>query len=121
MKKLGVGYSMYFNIKYERTGALFGGLFKSKLIGVDDNYMKHLFGYLHINPLGIKFPNWKDRINKISDNMKNFLEQYRYSSYLDYIKVDREEKNIITKKNFPNYFQNAQSFKDFINSYYTET
>src|SRR3989338_10803418 len=47
MRKLGTGYSMFFNIKYERTGALFGGLFKSRLIGADDNYMKHLFGYLH--------------------------------------------------------------------------
>src|SRR3989344_5882946 len=27
MRKLGVGYSMFFNIKYERKGALFGGLF----------------------------------------------------------------------------------------------
>src|SRR3989344_7464294 len=26
MRKLGVGYSMFFNIKYEREGALFGGL-----------------------------------------------------------------------------------------------
>src|SRR3989344_4087760 len=31
MRKIGVGYSMFFNIKYQRTGALFGGLFKSKL------------------------------------------------------------------------------------------
>src|SRR3989344_7191153 len=30
MRKLGTGYSMFFNIRYERSGALFGGLFKSK-------------------------------------------------------------------------------------------
>ena len=28
MKKLGTGYSMFFNIKYQRRGALFGGVFK---------------------------------------------------------------------------------------------
>ena len=120
MRKLGVGYSMFFNIKYQRKGALFGGLFKSKLIGVDDNYMRQLFGYIHINPLEIEFPEWKDKINKssVNINMKKFLESYQYSSYLDYIGEDRIEKNIINPKNFPDYFQNSQSFQDFIENYF---
>ncbi|MFA5792148.1 MAG: transposase [Candidatus Paceibacterota bacterium] len=120
MRKLGVGYSMFFNIKYQRTGSLFGGLFKSKLIGVDDNYMRQLFGYIHINPLEIKFPLWKDKINKSHFNMKKFLESYRYSSYLDYVGEERVEKNIIKAENFPDYFQSSQSFKDFIENYFTE-
>ena len=118
MRKLGVGYSMFFNIKYQRTGALFGGLFKSKLIGVDDNYMRHLFGYIHINPLEIEFLNWEDQINNSSVNMKKFLESYRYSSYLDYLGKDRVEKNIINPENFPDYFLNSQSFRDFVESYF---
>ena len=118
MRKLGVGYSMFFNIKYQRKGALFGGLFKSKLIGVDDNYMRHLFGYIHINPLEIEFPEWKDKINKPSGDMKKFLKSYRYSSYSDYLGEDRIEKNIINPKNFPDYFQNSQSFQDFIENYF---
>ena len=120
MRKLGVGYSMFFNIKYQRKGALFGGLFKSKLIGVDDNYMRQLFGYIHINPLEIEFPEWKDKINKssVNMNMKKFLESYQYSSYLDYVGEDRVEKNIINPKNFPDYFQNSQSFQDFIENYF---
>ena len=48
MRKLGVGYSMYFNIKYQRQGALFGGLFKSKLIDNKDLYLKHLFAYINL-------------------------------------------------------------------------
>ena len=122
MRKLGVGYSMFFNIKYQRKGALFGGLFKSKLIGVDDNYMRQLFGYIHINPLEIEFPEWKDKINKssVNINMKKFLESYQYSSYLDYVGEDRIEKNIINPKNFPDYFQNSQSFQDFIENYFIE-
>ncbi len=120
MRKLGVGYSMFFNIRYQRTGALFGGLFKSKLIGVDDNYMRQLFGYIHINPLEIEFPDWKDRIKKPSGDMKKFLESYRYSSYLDYIGVDRVEKNILNIKNFPEYFENSKAFEDFVEEYFTE-
>ena len=120
MRKLGVGYSMFFNIKYQRKGALFGGLFKSKLIGVDDNYMKQLFGYIHINPLEIEFPEWEGQINKSSVDMKKFLKLYRYSSYPDYISEDRVDKNIIKIKNFPDYFKNAQSFEDFIENYFIE-
>ena|SRR3989344_6032777 len=108
MRKLGVGYSMFFNIKYQRKGALFGGLFKSKLIGIDDNYIRQLLGYIHINPLEIEFPEWKVNINKSPVNMEKFLKSYKYSSYLDYVGEDRIEKNIIKPENFPDYFQNSQ-------------
>lgn len=121
MRKLGVGYSMFFNIKYQRRGALFGGLFKSKLIGVDDNYMRQLFAYIHLNPLEIGFPDWEKQINKSSTEMKKFLESYRYSSYLDYIEGNRVEKNILKPENFPDYFEGAQSFKEFVEDYFIET
>ncbi|MBI3888707.1 transposase [Candidatus Nomurabacteria bacterium] len=121
MRKLGVGYSMFFNIKYKRMGALFGGLFKSKLIGVDDNYMRQLFGYIHINPLELKFPEWKDKISKPSIEMRDFLESYRYSSYLDYLGKNRVENNIIKVEKFPDYFQGHQEFKDFVENYFKET
>lgn len=119
MRKLGVGYSMYFNIKYERAGALFGGLFKSKLIDEDDVYMKHLFGYIHLNPLEIKFPSWEEKLNNPSIEIKKFLNEYRYTSYLDYSGEDRIENKILLRKNFPEYFHNDQSFKDFISDYYS--
>ena len=120
MRKLGVGYSMFFNIKYQRTGSLFGGLFKSKLIGADDNYMRQLFGYTHINPLEIEFPDWKNQIKKSSVDMKKFLESYRYSSYCDYLGRDRVEKNIINPKAFPEYFENSKEFEDFVHNYFVE-
>ena len=122
MRKIGTGYSMFFNIKYERTGALFGGPFKSKLVGVDDNYMRQLFGYINLNCLEIGFPGWEEKINKPSEEMKKFLETYRYSSYLDYLdtKNNRSEKNIISVGKFPEYFQTLKEFRDFIENYFVE-
>jgi len=120
MRKLGVGYSMFFNIKYQRQGALFGGPFKSKCIKTDDNYMRQLFTYIHLNPLDINFSDWKKEINKSSSDMKDFLESYRYSSYQDYADIDRVENNILVKENFPSYFKEVNSFKDFIESYFIE-
>ena len=118
MRKLSVGYSMFFNIKYQRQGALFGGLFKSKLVGVDDNYMRQLFAYINLNPLEIEFPDWEQKINNESDNMKRFLESYRYSSYIDCISKNRIEKNILNEEEFPDYFINENSFKDFVEGYF---
>ena len=118
MKKLGTGYSMYFNIRYERKGALFGGLFKSKLIGVDDNYLRHLFGYIHINLLEIRFPDWENKIKKPSADMATFLKSYRYSSYRDYIGEDRIERRLLNPENFPDYFKDSKSFQDFVENYF---
>lgn len=119
MRKLGVGYSMYFNIKYDRKGALFGGLFKSQLIDVDDNYLRHLFAYIHLNPLEIGFPKWKEEISWTQDEMKDFLESYRYSSYRDHIfSPKRVEARILNIGAFPDYFESAQSFKEFVESYF---
>ena len=105
---------------------MFGGPFKSKLIGVDNNYMKQLFAYIHLNPLDIKFYGWdKEPLARTvlasgSKEMKEFLESYRHSSYQDYLGVDRVENNILSKENFPDYFENQKSFKDFVESYFTE-
>ena len=119
MRKLSVGYSMYFNIKYERQGSLFGGIFKSKLIGVDDNYMRHLFGYIHLNPLEIEFPNWKDSLKNPTEKMIGFLMSYRYSSYRDYLGEKRIENVILNNENFPQYFTDTYDFKKFTENYFT--
>jgi putative transposase len=120
MKKLGTAYSMYFNIKYNRSGSLFGGLFKSKLIGNDDNYMRQLMAYIHLNSLDIDFPDWENNKEYNQNDIKKFIDSYRYSSYQDYIGVDndRVESSILNKKAFPDYFQSQKSFKDFVENFY---
>jgi len=121
MRKVGVGYSMFFNIKYQRQGALFGGPFKSRCIKTDDNYMRQLFAYIHLNALDIEFSGWEKRDKNDNKNeilMKEFLDSYRYSSYQDYIGVNREEKSILNRSSFPDYFQTEQSFVEFVENYF---
>lgn len=117
MSKFGTAYSMYFNIKYQRAGGLFCKPFKSRYI-LEDLYLKHLFGYLHLNPLDIQFSGWKELVDKKHPKeWKEFLENYPYSSYQDYIGVNRPEGNILNKGAFPDYFSEENSFEDFIGSY----
>ncbi|MCD5384619.1 MAG: transposase [Candidatus Pacebacteria bacterium] len=48
MKRLGGGYTYYFNEKYDRSGVLFQGKYKHKHIH-NDTYLKHLSVYVNLN------------------------------------------------------------------------
>ncbi len=48
MKRLGGGYTNYFNEKYERSGALFQGRFKSVHVSSNE-YLLHLSAYINLN------------------------------------------------------------------------
>ncbi|MEK7114968.1 MAG: transposase [Patescibacteria group bacterium] len=102
MKKLNMGYALYFNEKYEREGALFQGRYKSAPI-VNEAHFIHIPYYIHLNPLDLKFPSWRAREINNWRNVINYLNTYRWSSYLDYIGI----------KNFPSVTQ-----RDFLNEYF---
>lgn len=110
MNKLTTSYSMYFNKKYGRTGKLFEGTFKS-VHAMEDSQLKYNFSYIHLNPIKLINPHWRE--NGIN-NMKNtlaFLEKYKWSSYNDYRDFDRKEIKIISKKDFPDYFEDKKVFE----------
>lgn len=90
MQKLMTSYTMYFNKRHERTGAIFGSSYKAQHV-LDDQYLRYLFAYIHMNP------------RKIISS----LRKYQYSSYLDYCGVDRPQRTILAKGAFPDYFEGA--------------
>ena len=102
MHSINFCYAMYFNRKYNRHGHVFQDRFKSKIVK-DDKYLLTVSAYIHNNP--------KD-IVKYSDK----LEEYRFSSFGDYIKNDNEFEivdksfledmlNLSNKKNIENYLK----------------
>jgi putative transposase len=94
MQKLGTGYTIYFNKKYNRVGSLFQGRFKATHVNKDAHFI-HLPFYIHLNPLDLIIPDWREREIKNYKKAMQFLEAYRWSSFLDYI----------GKKNFPSVTQ----------------
>jgi len=102
MQKISTGYAMYFNKRYQRTGGLFEGRFKSKH-AFRDEYLKYLFSYIHLNPLKLKYYDWKMRIIKEDVLLKEGVE-YQFSSYQDYVNDIRNESMILSKELFPKYF-----------------
>ena len=115
MQRLGTGYAMYFNKKNKRTGVLFQGVFKSILIE-NDNYLTHLSRYHHINPVELIEPNWRKEGIRDWDKVNNFLENYRWSSYLDYVGI-KNFPSLTNRKIINGYFQTEGSYKNFINQW----
>ncbi len=114
--KISTAYSMYRNKKYERTGKLFEGAFRAEHVDNDD-YLKYLFAYIHLNPIKIIDPKWKENGIKDLKAAKSYLLEYNYSSYLDYMGMEREEGGIINKNVFPEYFEDFKEFDRFINEW----
>jgi len=97
VKKLNGGYAKYFNAKYERSGALFQGKYKRVVVEKEAHFI-HLPYYIHLNPLDLITPEWRNRkINNFSKTIK-FLNSYRWSSHLDY--TGQKTFHPLPKENF---------------------
>ncbi len=92
LQRLGTAFTMYFNEKYERSGALFQGGFKSRLIE-DEAYLMQVIDYLHLNPIQHKEAGGARKTLSKSD--MTLLDEYPWSSFNDYC----------GKKTYPNILQ----------------
>ena len=97
MKKINMGYAKYFNQKNKRKGALFESRYKSVPVK-NESHFTYLPFYIHLNPLDLYAPGWRNR--KISNykNAFNFLENYKWSSFPDYI--DKTNFPLVTSRKF---------------------
>jgi len=112
LQKLTGGYARYFNTKYKRVGPLFQGPFKASLIEKEE-YFLHLSRYIHLNPVELVEPSWKEQGIKNWAEVYKFLESYRWSSLLDYIGINNYP-SVINKGLVEAYFKNPQEYKAFI-------
>ncbi len=113
MSKLLTAYVMYFNKKTKRTGTLFDGRFRARHVA-DDSYMHYLYAYIHLNPIKLIQPKWKENGIKNLKHAEKFLADHFYSSYLDFCGVKRLENSIVERSQFPGYFRDRGDFSNFI-------
>lgn len=109
MQKLSTAYVMYYNKKYKRTGGLFEGKFKAEHLD-GDPYLKYLFSYVHLNPIKLINKDWKEKGVRNKKEALEYLNNYHYSSYVDYLGKDRIQNKILNQKAFPNYFPTEKDF-----------
>ncbi|MBI2046278.1 MAG: transposase [Parcubacteria group bacterium] len=118
MKKIATAYSMYFNRKHDRTGTLFEGSFKAKYVD-NEPYFNWLFSYIHLNPIKIANPDWKEMGIANLAKTKSFLSNYHYSSYGDYFVKNRPESSILNKDSFPEHFKTLNDIGNLISEFNT--
>ena len=109
MQKLTTAYVMYYNKKYQRTGSLFEGKFKSQYLNTD-RYLKYIFSYIHLNAVKLKDKDWKEKGIKNKKETLDYLDNYEYSSYVDYKGNERLQNKILNYKAFPVYFNSKKEF-----------
>ncbi|MEK7646907.1 MAG: transposase [Patescibacteria group bacterium] len=118
MQKLSTAYSLYFNKKHYRTGKLFEGVFQATH-AQDDGYLQYLFAYIHLNPVKLLEPQWKEKGIVDVAKAEGFLHNYQYSSYQDYVGGSRSEAAILNKDAFPKYFESKKEFQDYLKDWLT--
>ncbi len=94
MKSVLVAYTMYFNKKYKRRGALFESTYKAVLIQTDEQLM-HITRYIHLN--------------------HSEYSRWPYSSYRDYLSDDTRE--YIHTTAILDLFSSKQQYKEFVADY----
>ena len=107
MQRLQTAYTMFFNEKRKREGALFQGTFKAKHADSDE-YLKYLFAYIHLNPAQLFNKDWQSSSRDEIEHYFSKVEGYEYASIGEYL----ANKNVITEpKYFPRYFTNRGEIK----------
>lgn len=106
MQKLGTGYTMYFNRKYERVGGLFQGSFKATLINKYSHFL-YIPHYIHLNPLELIYGgstsiDWKKAMK--------FLENYKWSSFPDYIGI-KNFPSVTSREFFLKFFNGEENYR----------
>ena len=109
MRKLATAYSMYFNTKYEHSGTLFQGKFKSKHVD-NDPYLRWIFSYVHLNPLELVEPEWKDKGVQNKERARRYVAEYPYSSHTDYVREKRAASIIV---DFSESLESLRGFDEF--------
>ncbi len=103
MGKLLTSYSSYFNKRHGRTGRLFEGTFKAEHVFYD-GYLKYLFSYIHLNPIKLIQKDWKEKGIRNKSAAVKYLNNYQYSSYIEYSTGSVDGSLILSKNAFPEYF-----------------
>jgi putative transposase len=83
LQKILTAYTMYFNKKYDRTGALFQGKTKSRHVDTD-KYFNYLNYYIDLNPLDLLHSGWKTKGVPSSKKAIEFLNKYSWNKRKDY-------------------------------------
>lgn len=92
-------YAKYFNIREERSGALFQSMFKAVRVETDEQLL-HVTRYIHLNPL----------TSYVIKNIEE-LDNYPWCSFADY--MGKQDFGIVDKEEVLGYFPSIKQLREF--------
>ncbi len=101
MRQLNMNYAIYFNKKYQRTGHLWQGRYKSWYV-TDEAYLYSLMLYIEQNPL--------------KADIVPVLEEYPYSSYSHFMDTDNVPECLADSWVVRHYRDDTEAIRAFLNS-----
>jgi len=110
MQRLGTGMATYFNEKYQETGRLFQGPYKSKLIK-EEIYLKYLSVYIQVKNVFETYPEGSQKALENFDKAYEWAIQYPYCSLADY--AGKRNSPIIDKDVLEELFSGPGEYKEF--------
>lgn len=122
MHRVGTSYTMYFNLKNQRTGNLFNKPFRSRHVKGEQHF-RHVPQYIHLNAAEIFDANWKKGTGQSAAVMEKRLKEYRFGSFTDYCGTRRPEGAILDvssmrllKENMPTPLSVVQEAAEYFHS-----
>lgn len=97
MQWLQTSYTIYYNRRHNRSGHFFQGRYKSILVG-EESYWQSLSFYIHLNP--------------IRAGMVKELDEYKWSSYHDYVRMKKIHKWVLCEEILSEFGYNKQEQKN---------
>ena len=100
IKRITVSYVQWYNNKYNREGHLFQNRYKSEVVE-KEAYLLIVLRYIHQNPIKAK--------------MVNKIEEYKWSSYNQYV-IEYDNRNTeVNTDIIMDYFKDKESFERYMN------
>lgn len=100
MQKLGTAYTMYFNIKKERSGGLFTKPFRARHVS-NDRYFQHIVDYIHLNHIDMS----RRRLDndRLDNNFITKIETHPFSSLPEFTGASRPNRALLGDEIFEIY------------------
>ncbi len=97
MHRLGIGYTMFFNKKYDRNGSLFQGGYKDIHINSNE-YLLHLSAYVNLN----------NRVHRLGDSISKFKSKSSWEEY------ENNFDGFCKKDIILGQFKNTSEYQEFV-------
>ncbi len=113
MQRIQTAYTMFFNEKHKRSGALFQGTFKAEHVD-SDRYARYLLSYIHLNPAKLVDRTWKEFGARDFERVREHVVTYPYSSLPEY----RDRSHVICEPSkFPSHLSSIREIDDHVDEW----